>query len=361
MASRAVERYLLEFNDALVAGAERRERILAEVEEHLRDATESIMAGGMTAAEAQLEAVARFGEPSEAAQRFGSDPLGRAQQAARWWEAQRIAHPVLAAVLPTSPWIALAAWTQLTFLPLFALGMFFVQIAGNRRVRRNAQAGVRPPAREPSARRPAWTNAPVVIPAVAWAASIGLSAMALEGTTTWFQIIWVTYCVCGVAAWASRLSSCADPACGLCGSRWVQRHPAAAAGVRYAAWTLALAGPGLAAILPATAGHTATALMTLSLYVALAPLPNRRSQRWLWARRPAIQVAVRGAPLLVLFAIGAAQQPAFWTIAVVVAVLVIVVQLEVRRSRARNAATRRHLVDRIGDNAAGLNAPATEG
>lgn len=44
MASAAVERYLLEFSDALVAGAQRRERILCEVEDHLRDATESLIA-----------------------------------------------------------------------------------------------------------------------------------------------------------------------------------------------------------------------------------------------------------------------------------------------------------------------------
>ena len=72
MANGAIERYLLEFNDALVAGAERRERILAEVEDHLRDAAASLQASGMP--EVEVEAVTRLGEPAAAAERFGPDP-----------------------------------------------------------------------------------------------------------------------------------------------------------------------------------------------------------------------------------------------------------------------------------------------
>jgi len=259
-----------------------------------------------------------------------------------------------------SPLIAVATWQrQLTFLPLFALGLLGVQITFNRQVRRAAQDGVGLSTSEPSVRWPAWATPTVMVVTI-----IGLqTVMFLPATTTWWQVIWVTYLVCGAAAWVSRLSTCRNPECRLCGSRWVERHPSAAAGVRYAAWALALAAPGLAALLPVTAGHAGTALLLLTLYLTFAPLPNRGSQRWLWARRPAAQVAVRGAPLVVLSAINFAREPAFWVTPVVVAVVLVLIaaRLEVRRSRARNAATRRHLLDRIRGDSAGLDASVTQG
>ncbi|MBA3746320.1 MAG: hypothetical protein H0W96_02370 [Solirubrobacterales bacterium] len=354
----AVERYLLAFNDALVAGGERRERILAEVEEHLRDATESIIATGATAAEAQLEAVRRFGEPPEAAERFGSDPLGRAQQAARWYDSQRIAHPTVTALLATSPWIALSVWSGLTTMPLFAASMLWLHIVSNHRARRATASGTRP--------QPVWSSLTFAFDSRHVAATVlgivALVVLVLPRTTTWYQLIFFTYVACGAAVCCSRLSWCENPACRRCGPRWAVRHPSAAAGVRYAAWVLALAGPGLAAMLPVTAGHAGTALFHLTIFVALAALPTRRSRQWLHWRRPAAQVALRMTPVLALLTVYAVIEPSRWAWAVgaAVALVVLAAQLETRRSRARSDATRRHLVDRIHGNSGGFDASMTE-
>ena len=105
-----VERYLLEFNDALVAGAERRERILAEVEEHLRDATDALVATGLPAGEAELEPCVASALAAQAAERFGADPLGRGQQASRLVRGKADRPPVGDPPPPVRPLIALSVW-----------------------------------------------------------------------------------------------------------------------------------------------------------------------------------------------------------------------------------------------------------
>jgi hypothetical protein len=50
-------------------------RILAETEEHLRDATAQGVADGLGEAEAIERAIARFGRPREVARRFAPSPL----------------------------------------------------------------------------------------------------------------------------------------------------------------------------------------------------------------------------------------------------------------------------------------------
>ena len=345
MASGAIERYLLEFNDALVAGAERRERILAEVEDHLRDAAESQVATGSAPDEAEREAVRRFGDPAAAAERFGPDPLGRAQQVARWYDARRAAHPILVPIVGMSPLIALVAWSSGLSLTLLVLAMLVCgQISSNLRARQ------RPAAPAATSRTSRSRPAPAAIAGVARSAlAIAVLVVILTTTTTWFQLLFGYYALCGAGIFWARPPRCLDRACPHCGGRWAARHPSAAAPVRAAAWALALAGPALAQTVPATAGYAGFALFTLMLLMVLAPLPTRRGQQWLSRRRPVSQVALRAAPLVTLLAIEALHDPSrrmFPVIAVVLAVYV-AAALEIRRSRWRSDATRHRLVQRI--------------
>ena len=344
MANGAIERYLLEFNDALVAGAERRERILAEVEDHLRDAARSLQAAGMPPPEAEVEAVARFGEPAAAAERFGPDPLGRAQQVGRWYEARRIAHPILVPIVAVSPWVALITWTSgAPWLALIvALPMVWAQISTNLRARGAAFA-----VDSPTIAR--LRDLPRLGTIVSCAAVIAVAVVIVDTTTGWFQAMIGYYAVCAVAIFSARPSRCVDPTCERCSRRWSARHPSAAAGVAYATWVLALAGPVLAEIVPLTARHFGPPLFFLMVFSAIAPLPTRRSEAWLCRHRPASQVALRLMLPLALLVLQAVREPSYWVLAVVGAALMayMAATLEVRRSRFRSDATRRRLLERV--------------
>ena len=66
-----VERYLDQLLLQLRGRAGDVRRILAETEDHLRDAVDAGMAGGLAQAEAQAQALARFGSARTVARRFG--------------------------------------------------------------------------------------------------------------------------------------------------------------------------------------------------------------------------------------------------------------------------------------------------
>jgi hypothetical protein len=67
-----IEHYLDRLLARLRGSARDVRRILAEAEEHLRDATAEAMAAGMDEREAQREAIARFGDPRTVARRFSA-------------------------------------------------------------------------------------------------------------------------------------------------------------------------------------------------------------------------------------------------------------------------------------------------
>jgi len=73
--------YLVQLNRGLTVGLARRKRILAEVEQHLRDAADAASATGVDRAEAEQRAVAAFGSPEVVAERFAPDAAGRAEAA----------------------------------------------------------------------------------------------------------------------------------------------------------------------------------------------------------------------------------------------------------------------------------------
>lgn len=144
----------------------------------------------------------------------------------------------------------------------------------------------------------------------------GLTLVALEvvasPTTTWFKAIGGYYLLCAVAA------SCARP-------RWecersARRHgrDGVAPCVRYAAWTVALAGPAVAELVPLTAGHPLATLFYTAVFAALAPLPSLRVQKWLRRRRPALNVALRSAPLVAVVAVEVALRPQAWPLLAIV-------------------------------------------
>jgi hypothetical protein len=68
----AVERYLDRLADSLVLRGRSVRRILAEADDHLREAVAAGEARGLDRAAAEEEAVARFGSPAEVARRFGA-------------------------------------------------------------------------------------------------------------------------------------------------------------------------------------------------------------------------------------------------------------------------------------------------
>lgn len=65
-----IERYLDELADALIASPRRARRILAETQDHLQTARQTLIDGGMATADAEAEAVRRFGSPALVARSF---------------------------------------------------------------------------------------------------------------------------------------------------------------------------------------------------------------------------------------------------------------------------------------------------
>jgi len=203
MVSGAVERYVLAFNDALVAGAGRRERILAEVEDHLRDSVASLIDGGLAAEAAEAAAVDRFGAPAEAAERFGPDPLGWAQRASGWFDGWRVAHPWVVAVITVSLAIALTLWLSgLTSALAVGLPLLVLVTAFNLVLRRRTEPGYR--ARSVGL----WRDRRWLAVALVW---IPITAIVVllevaHPTTTWFRAIVLYYVVCAVAVYWARPS-----------------------------------------------------------------------------------------------------------------------------------------------------------
>jgi hypothetical protein len=72
MNSDLIDRYLDQLLGCLRGPARDVRRILAEAEEHLRDATAEALAAGATEEEAQRQAIARFGDARTVARRFSS-------------------------------------------------------------------------------------------------------------------------------------------------------------------------------------------------------------------------------------------------------------------------------------------------
>ncbi|HEY3266271.1 MAG TPA: permease prefix domain 1-containing protein [Armatimonadota bacterium] len=62
--------YLLTLRRRLLLGAETRDRIIAEVEDHLEESARALREAGRTPAAAEREAVARFGDPTRTALRL---------------------------------------------------------------------------------------------------------------------------------------------------------------------------------------------------------------------------------------------------------------------------------------------------
>ena len=341
MVSGEVERYLLAFNDALVAGADRRERILAEVEEHLRDSVASLVDRGLAPEAAAAEAVARFGAPAEAADRFGPDPLGWAQQASAWFDGWRVAHPWVVAVTTVAPLTAFTLWRSGPTIAL-VLGICLLLMISARNVvlRRRAERGYR--ARNVGL----WRDRRRVAVALVWVPIIAIVVLVevAQPTTTWYRAIVLYYLACAVAVYWARPSCCLDPACPGA-TRLAARHALTGAAIRYAGWALALAGPALAAVVPVADGHTSTALFALTVFAALAPLPSRRGQHWLRGRRPVVAVALRSAPILTLEAVNALRDPSHWPLLLIIGALAAYVAMtrEIWWNRWRSEQTRRRL------------------
>lgn len=343
MVSPAVERYLLGFNDALVAGAGRRERILAEVEDHLRDSVASLIERGLAVEAAEAEAVARFGAPAEAAERFGPDPLGWAQRASGWFDGWRVAHPWVVTVITVSMAIAPTLWLSgLTAALALGLPLLVMVAALNLALRRRTEPGYR--ARSVGL----WRERRWLAVALVWipVSAIVVLTEVVNPTTTWFRAIVLYYLVCAAAVYWARPRCCLDPGCIGCATRWAASHRLAAAGVRYAGWALALAGPALAAVVPVAAGRSGTALGALTVFVAVAPLPRRRGQHWLRRRRPAAVVALRSAPILALeVVLTVFRDPSHWLMLLIIGTLAayLAITREIWWSRSRSDETRRRL------------------
>lgn len=75
-----IDSYLDELADALSVDPRRARRILAESESHLRESADELAAGGLAPAEAEREAISRFGSAKLVASRFDSAVSQRT-----WW------------------------------------------------------------------------------------------------------------------------------------------------------------------------------------------------------------------------------------------------------------------------------------
>ncbi len=67
-----IDAFLAELRERLPGDAGVRDRIVAEAEDHLGEAVERLQAGGIAAAEAERQAIAKFGTPSEIAQSYSA-------------------------------------------------------------------------------------------------------------------------------------------------------------------------------------------------------------------------------------------------------------------------------------------------
>jgi len=311
------------------------------------------MAAGSTAGEAELEAVARFGSPQEAAARFGSDPLGRAQQASRSWEARRIAHPVLIPLVIWTPVLAYTLWDfGLSMTQIMPLMLLWLQCTSNLHARRAAGLAPGPGAiaRCSERLRRALADRPWIGRVLAGTLAGVYACWTLLSLHPWFAVVLGYYSVCGAAGYWSRLSWYEDHhTSAQRGRGWTVRHRSASTGLRYGSWALALAGPlVLTQLVSLTADHLGYALFGLAVFVGLSTPPTHRALRWLRGLRPAARFVARLTPLLTVLVINAIREPALWSLVPIVAVLgaPMAISWEISHSRARSDANRRQLVDR---------------
>ncbi|MGH2418118.1 MAG: permease prefix domain 1-containing protein [Candidatus Limnocylindria bacterium] len=118
MSATPVASLMAELADELPADLPARARILAEVEDHLAQSVERLMAGGLTRAVAEREALARFGEPRQLAVLFrsvvedGGAFDGREPPLAGWQRAASLG-AMAAGAVAVAGLIALAGWSFL--------------------------------------------------------------------------------------------------------------------------------------------------------------------------------------------------------------------------------------------------------
>ena len=77
MSPPTIAAYLVKFDAALQARLGRRRRIVAEIEDHLREAAAAGLKRGLGRAEAEAAAIACFGDPPSVAEGFGADAVAR--------------------------------------------------------------------------------------------------------------------------------------------------------------------------------------------------------------------------------------------------------------------------------------------
>jgi hypothetical protein len=87
MAASPIEGYLDRLDHELRARRAPRRRLLAEAEDHLRSAAEELVAGRRSFADAEQEAIERFGTPPEVAHRFAHAKASSTARAAVGWAA----------------------------------------------------------------------------------------------------------------------------------------------------------------------------------------------------------------------------------------------------------------------------------
>ena len=118
MSATPVASLMAELADELPADLPGRARILAEVEDHLAQSVGRLMAGGLTRAVAEREALARFGEPRQLALLFrsvvedGGAFDGRVPPLAGWQRAASLA-AMAAGAVAVAGLIALVGWSFL--------------------------------------------------------------------------------------------------------------------------------------------------------------------------------------------------------------------------------------------------------
>ena len=100
-----IDRYLEEIDSYLHIDRDRRERVLTEIEGHLRDALEAHTARGLSADEAMRRAIAALGSPADVARQFSPVlPPARSVRGWRRWAPIVLPGAVLTAVVALSVW-----------------------------------------------------------------------------------------------------------------------------------------------------------------------------------------------------------------------------------------------------------------
>lgn len=266
MAGQPIAEFLASLDQALRLSAGRRERVLREVEDHLVDAAAGLVTVGLSPAQAEAEAVARFGSAGHIARRFPPDPLGVAQHASGGYDTWRLNHPWLSL---TATFLAGLVVLKLLFRPLglVALGTillpsFVVLAIVNRRLRNQAEAGFRRRLSAHMGSRPSWSVLMVLGPL----APLGIGASLAWGphpllTTMLGELVFVAVVVIFQPNWATG---------------WSARHPGAAHNFLVAGWTAALGFPGAIVVISGFSQAAVGTAFVLCSSSPSAPRPGRR-------------------------------------------------------------------------------------